>query len=441
MVRRMPDSLVIEFGPKLAQMDWSFLAELPINKMVEEFETAASRLVDQTFPTKQITIIEGDQPFFTEEKRVLRRQRDRVYQRAGKSVLYHSIQKKFQTKLKNEARKYKLKIIEEVRNGTHSSASAAIRKLGETSADRDQRKELKIPAYLEDGLTPQESANRLASHFSAISQTVAPLDVANFHPALRQTIERGLLTKDKPVLTQHQVYRKILRIKKPNSSVAGDIPKKLVQKYPFLWAGPATTMFNKIIQTADWPLTWKIEHAFPLHKTENPSQVSSEDDVRTISKTSFISKLLENLLCDWLLPIVEPYLDPGQCGGLRKSSINHYLIKLLDFIHETIDLQTPHAVVLAALDLSKAYNRGDSYVIQDLHDMHTPGWLLAILCSYLSSRSMVLTYQKTESAKQYLPGGYGAGTLMGGFLFIIKFNGICLRPPPFQDQMVTQPYN
>ena len=28
-----------------------------------------------------------------------------------------------------------------------------------------------------------------------------------------------------------------------------------------------------------------------------------------------------------------------------------------------------------------------------------------------------------------MPGGYGAGTWLGGFLFIIKFNGICLRPP------------
>ena len=28
-----------------------------------------------------------------------------------------------------------------------------------------------------------------------------------------------------------------------------------------------------------------------------------------------------------------------------------------------------------------------------------------------------------------LPGGFGAGTLMGGLLFIVKFNGACLRPP------------
>ena len=138
--------------------------------------------------------------------------------------------------------------------------------------------------------------------------------------------------------------------------------------------------------------------------------------------------MLESLLARWLLPIVEPYLDPGQCGGLNRSSINHYLIKLLDFIHTTVDKRTPHAVVLAALDLSKAYNCGDSLVIQDLHDMHTPGRLLALLCSYLSSRSLVLSYQKSTSSSLDLPGGYGAGTWLGGFCFIIKFNGICLRP-------------
>ena len=44
--------------------------------------------------------------------------------------------------------------------------------------------------------------------------------------------------------------------------------------------------------------------------------VKSEDDVRTISKTNFLSKVLEKILGGWLLPMVDLYLDPGQCGGL-----------------------------------------------------------------------------------------------------------------------------
>ena len=188
-------------------------------------------------------------------------------------------------------------------------------------------------------------------------------------------------------------------------------------------------MFNNIIQTSKWPQVWKLENAVVLHKTEKATMVQSEEDVRTISKTNFLSKVLESLLYDWLLPVVEPFLDPGQCGGLSRTSTSHYLVKLLDFIHTAVDKRTPHAAVLAALDLSKAYNRGDSMVIEDLHSMHTPNWLLALLCSYLSSRTLILKYQNVESSPpRELPGGYSAGTLMGGFLFIIKFNGICLRP-------------
>ena len=69
--------------------------------------------------------------------------------------------------------------------------------------------------------------------------------------------------------------------------------------------------------------------------------VKSEEDIRTISKTIFFSKVLESLLGDWLLPIVEPYLDPGQCGGLSRTLTSHYLIKLLDIVHTTLDKRGP----------------------------------------------------------------------------------------------------
>ena len=108
LVRRMPNSQVADFGPRLADMDWSFLVGLSADQMVETFETAAARLVDETFPQKEVMIIEGNQPYFTEELRQLRRQRNRAYQRAGRSPTYYSLHKKFNYKLKSKANKYKL---------------------------------------------------------------------------------------------------------------------------------------------------------------------------------------------------------------------------------------------------------------------------------------------------------------------------------------------
>ena len=189
--------------------------------MVDEFQIAASWMVDEIFPMKAVTIIEGDQPFFTDELRQMRRQRDRAYQRGGKSQTYFSLQNKFSQKLKSEAFKYKQKILQEVKEGKRGSGYSAVRKLGESPTDREQRKEFQIPAYQQEGLGPQEAAEKLAGHFSAISQTVAPLDISKFHPSLRQKILQGEMCTKKPILSQHDVYRRLLRIKKPNSSVQG----------------------------------------------------------------------------------------------------------------------------------------------------------------------------------------------------------------------------
>ena len=61
--------------------------------------------------------------------------------------------------------------------------------------------------------------------------------------------------------------------------------------------------------------------------------------------------------------------------------------------------------------------------------MHTPSWLLRILFSYLSERSMFLTYNGAISSKRSLPGGSPQGALLGGLIFMVKFNGAFLRPP------------
>ena len=103
---------------------------------------------------------------------------------------------------------------------------------------------------------------------------------------------------------------------------------------------------------------------------------------------------------------------------------------MLHFVHVTLDLRQPHTVLAALIDLSKAFNRVDhTMVIQDLYDMHTPSWLLKIVISYLSDRSMYLSYNGAQSSMKMLPGGGPQGAYLGGLIFIIKYNGAFLRPP------------
>ena len=134
-----------------------------------------------------------------------------------------------------------------------------------------------------------------------------------------------------------------------------------------------------------------------------------------------------------LFPIIQPFLDPGQCG-LKGFSITYYLIKLLHFIHSTCDKRQPYAVLAACIDLCKTFNRVEhNLVIQDLFDRHTPSWLLKIFASYLSNMSMFMTYKGKQSSRKSLPGVGPQGAFLGCLIFIIKFNGAFMRPPIPRD--------
>ena len=129
-----------------------------------------------------------------------------------------------------------------------------------------------------------------------------------------------------------------------------------------------------------------IEYQIIIPKTIPPQ---SEDDLRNIASTSYFSKVYESFIGDWIMPFIGPYIDPGQCGGLKGSSITHYLIRLLNFVHKILDRREPHAVLMALVDLEKAFNQfSHQLAIEDLAYMNVPGWLLAILVAYLSERSM-----------------------------------------------------
>ena len=166
---------------------------------------------------------------------------------------------------------------QEVRDGKKGSAYSAIRKLGNRPGETG-RPDFLIPAYVEQQLTPQQSAEKLADHFSQISETVEPLEVEKFHPAPRETIKEGIISDRKPMVNHHHVNRKFLKLKKPHSCVPGGVPRILIKENPYEFSKPAMRIFNRIVQTAEWPTQWTKEHitVIPKSKTDPPQ---TEDDL------------------------------------------------------------------------------------------------------------------------------------------------------------------
>jgi hypothetical protein len=425
-VRPMPESLLLVFGQKLGNTDFSTLYAQPSStQMVTEFEDITNKMVEDTFPLKSIIIRGDDQVWFTEELRALKRTRLREYNRHGKSQKYNDLQGKFDKKFENEFKKYMTKIELEVTEGKRGSSYSALKKLGLRPGETSQPG-FQLPEHVQNNISPAESVEIMADYFSNVSQEYLPLDITVLPPNVQSYLSSSPVGETIPHLSVHDVSRKLIKAKKPNSSVPGDLPKKVIQQFAAQLAVPVSVIYNNITSSSVYPQQWKTEHQLPVPKVYPPL---SEDDLRNIAKTPFLSKAYESFIAEWLLPIIQPFLDPGQCG-LKGLSITHYLIKLLHFVHSTWDMRQPHAVLAACVDLSKAFNRVDHcLVIQDLFDMHTPSWLLKIIVSYLSDRSMILKYNGEYSSRKMLPGGGPQGAYLGGLIFIVKYNGAFLRPP------------
>ena len=134
--------------------------------------------------------------------------------------------------------------------------------------------------------------------------------------------------------------------------------------------------------------------------------------------TSFLSKVYEQYVIQWLMEFIGDKLDWGQYGGVKGSSVSQYLIQFVNFILYNQDMNIPHAVLAVMLDYSKAFNR----IITILSNMGVPGWLLKIVMGFLTERELIVRHGGKQSQRKWLPGGSPQGTRLGLFLFLILIN-------------------
>ena len=200
----------------------------------------------------------------------------------------------------------------------------------------------------------------------------------------------------------------------------GEIPARLRHEFNIELAGPASIIFNNIAQTAMWPDSWKQEYGTILKKVNIPED---ESNLRIISITYQLSTVMERFVIDWLMTFIQDKLDRDQFGGQKGHSIAHYLVEITNFILYNQDLSKPLSTMFAGVDIKKGFNKIDhKKLITILSSMNVPCWLLKIMVSYLSGRSLTLRRQQHMSETEQMPGGTGAGTPLGLLCFLILFN-------------------
>ena len=112
--------------------------------------------------------------------------------------------------------------------------------------------------------------------------------------ALPQHIQKKLLDDacDHPHFEDYEIYNELIHAKK-TCSVPGDIPTDILDEFLPEFISPITQIINKSFSTHEWPQMFKKEYGVPIQKIPNPD---SEDDLRSIGLTPFLSKRMEKLL-------------------------------------------------------------------------------------------------------------------------------------------------
>ena len=164
MIRPLPESLIPTFTERFSSQDFQVLYGLSSSEMVDKFQSIIRPILSGTFPEKQITISSYDDPWFSEELRHLKRQRQRHYHRHGKDAKHTELMNKFNEKLKNAIQKYKLKIENDVRDGRRGSTYPALKRMGSRLFEANQPA-FQLQNHTELNLTSAQFAEKIADHF------------------------------------------------------------------------------------------------------------------------------------------------------------------------------------------------------------------------------------------------------------------------------------
>ena len=256
--------------------------------------------VNDIFPSKEIKIYNGDKEWMNSELRALRRQKSREYYRNKKSSKFMEMQKRYTEMKEANTKEYIENEVEALKSLNLRKFFTKIKEVGARLGEND-KSSFSLSSHVEQNLGPEAAAEKIADHFSAISQEYPPLDTESLPDRVKEKIFHPDVSSHCPVIEEFEVYEKFKKRGFKPSSVPGDIPAKLKSEFSPELAGPAANIFNSITRSGTYPRQWVTEFVTPIPKVTPPE---NEDDLRNISLTADLSKDYKNFLSEWLMPFI-----------------------------------------------------------------------------------------------------------------------------------------
>uniref|UniRef100_A0A1Y1M4P4 Reverse transcriptase domain-containing protein n=1 Tax=Photinus pyralis TaxID=7054 RepID=A0A1Y1M4P4_PHOPY len=183
---------------------------------------------------------------------------------------------------------------------------------------------------------------------------------------------------------------------------------------------PLTKVINACIRESTYPIQLKVSRVVPLHKGGDQDVLSN---YRPLSVTPVFSKIFEKALKNQIADYFETnkLFSISQHGFREQKSTSTAILQLTNTIITCFEAND--FCVANFLDLTKAFDCvNHEILLNKLAIYKFTGKSIALLKSYLSTRTQYVHFNNKKSAYQQINTGVPQGSVLGPILFLIYIN-------------------
>ena len=230
----------------------------------------------------------------------------------------------------------------------------------------------------------------------------------------------------------YQAYYALKEVKCHKSDGPDEIPIRILRDFAFELSPVVSDIYNSTLRQGKVPELLKSSIVSPIPKCMPPKSI--EDDLRAISLTPQIAKIMEGFTLEPLLADIGDQIDPYHFA-MKGRSTTQALVFLLHNVLETLDRGGSSARVFIA-DFSKGFDLVDyGVLLAELEKLNVRPVVVGWIRAFLTRRKQCVRIHDKMSSFWYLNGGIPQGTKLGPIQFAVLVN-ILLRDWKFRVKFV-----
>ena len=365
--------------------------------------------VDLYLPKKRVRVCLNNKPWVTPKLTSLIRQRQNVLSTLGKdSARFKDLRNRVQRECKIARARFYNNKVSTLKESNVSRWWKEVKALSGLTASSEWWHQMLGEAI--------PTVDALAGRFNEFLRDLT----SNFIPLPESAVELVPVPQEL-LVCRGTVFSALRSIKVKKSSGPDPVPAVVWKEFAFELADVIKDLYNSSLEQGVVPVQIKESIVHPLPKCNPPKSV--EEDLRPITLTSHLAKVMEGFILNSLSKQVKDKLDPKQFSINGKSTVQA-LVYLLHIILASFDRGDNYARIFFA-DFSKGFDLVDHNALTaELKHLNVSQCLIRWIGAFLSFRPQRVMLNGSLSPPVFPNGGIPQGTRLAPLLFAILVNGL-----------------